>query len=420
MELDLYSIETETNRGIYSNFSKEYELRTRNAYENYLKDFIDLFIKSLRGRVVYDLGCGPGRDLTYFKSYNLDCVGVDVSDGMIEICRNKGLNVKKMDFLSMQYDKASVDGFWAYTSHTVIPKVSFVKLLAKYKQALKPDTGILALGMIEGDYEGWKSDDKYNGAKRYVTRYRAVEIERILGKFFGSVHVYKVEVSGKTYLHCLCKNTNVATEIDTVNAAIDLFNKFSDQYKVNTSTGIELLRSDREIFIGLFRDFLQTPRIIDIGCGPGRDLFELHKLGGDTVGIDISEANITNCKKMNMNALVGDIYNLENYFTPNEFDGAWCNCSVTNWVIKEKLPMILRKIQSIVRPNGYIFIGSVIGNFSGWEIDDKYDSMKRYNNHWDKDALLEVLNPLGTKVYERTLSNTGKKNYYNVVYRNEK
>lgn len=420
MVLDLYERIVTINKQIYSDFSYEYEQRTKNAYENYLKAFIDEFIESLPGGNIYDLGCGPGRDLLYFQNKGLKPIGVDISDKMIEICDKKGLRVINNDFLGMDYEPSSVDGFWAYTSHTVIPKKTFKKLLEKYRCALKKDSGILALGMIEGEFEGFKSDDKYNGANRYVARYSKCELESLLRNFFGSVQIHRVDVKGKVYLHCLCRNTTIAKEIDTINAAKELFDRFSNQYKISTLSGVKLLDTDRKYFIDLLHEISPIPHIIDVGCGPGRDLVELSKLGAKTVGLDISQANIDNCRSQNMDAIVGDIYELDKYFSLNSFDAAWCNCSVTNWVLRDRLPDVIEKVKKIVIPNGYIFFGSIMGNFSGWEINEKYASLRRYNNHWSKKELLNILSSVGTKVYERILKNTGKKDYINVVYRNEK
>ena len=114
------------------------------------------------------------------------------------------------------------------------------------------------------------------------------------------------------------------------------------------------------------------------------------------------------------------MYFLQNYFEPNSFDAVWCNCSVTNWILKDELPSVLNAIKSIVKASGIIFIGSVLGNFSGWEIDQKYDRMKRYNNHWREEELRAQLSMLGELLYENKLTNTGKKDYLNLVYANEK
>lgn len=420
MESNLYKDVVDVNKHIYSEYSSEYFERTKHGHINYLKDFIDKFINSLSGRIVFDLGCGPGRDLEYFVSKGLIAKGVDCSPGMIKICNHRGLEVIENDFAGMEYDDNSVDGLWAYTSHTVIPKTVFIELIKKYKKALKDNTGVLALGMIEGDFEGWKSDSKYDGKKRYVSRYSADELEKILGQHFGTVSVERVCVGEKVYLHCICKNTTVARKEDTVTAAKSLFNKFSDHYLANTQTGIELLNSDRVEFVKLLTEKNVRPVVLDIGCGPGRDLTQLINLGVDASGIDISEANVNNCIKQGAKAIVGDIYKLSEYFSDNQFDGVWCNCSVTNWIIEEELPRVFEMINTIVKPGGYIFVGSVLGNLHGWEINEKYESMRRYNNHWDEPQLRKYLSILGEIVFERKLCNTGKKDYLNVVIKNER
>lgn len=420
MESNLYNKVLEVNKNIYSVYANEYLERTKNGHKNYLGEFINKFVTCLQGTVVYDLGCGPGRDLLYFADRGLKAIGIDCSQGMIELCQEQNLVVQKNDFLSMQYEDKTVDGFWAYTSHTVIPKDIFEQLIRKYKSALKSDVGVLALGMIEGDFEGWKQDSKYDGTKRYVSRYSAHELEGILRKYFGSVSVERVKVDDKVYLHCLCKNTLVASAEDTVNAAKNIFNKFSDQYLENTQTGIKLLEKDRAFFADIIKKDSGSSNVLDIGCGPGRDLLQLRNKGVTVLGIDISEANVENCLKHGVDAIQGDIYKLEVYFEENEFDGVWCNCSVTNWIVKEKLGDVLRMIKRIVKKDGCIFVGSVLGNFTGWEIDEKYDHLERYNNHWNETELREYLDILGEVIYERKLVNTGKKDYLNMVYKNEK
>ena len=40
---------------------------------------------------------------------------------------------------------------------------------------------------------------------------------------------------------------------------------------------------------------------------------------------------------------------MSEYFSENQFDGVWCNCSVTNWIIEEELPRIFEMIKAIVK-----------------------------------------------------------------------
>jgi SAM-dependent methyltransferase len=421
MVLPSYDLVLRINQEIYSKYAEEYTARTKDGHQNYLQDFIDEFISSLSGKVVIDLGCGPGRDLAYFKKCGLLSNGIDCSEKMVEMCLNRGLPAIKTDFLNFSMEDHSVDGLWAYTSHTIIPKDIFKNLMEKYKRILKKDTGILALGMIEGQFEGWKKDHKYEGNKRFVSRYSTAELESVLNKYFGSVWSYRVPVGNKVYLHYLCKNTKPARRQEIANAAKSLFNRFSDTYRDRTKTGIYLLKTDREYFVNAISNYhTSSYRIIDIGCGPGRDAKIISGYGLDVVGLDLSKANIKNCNRMGLNGIVGDFYDIDKLFEQNTFNGAWCNCSITNWLIKADLHIIIDKIKHITKAGGIIFTGSVLGSFRGWEVDHKYNGMKRYNNHWLEYELKSYLKSFGELLYERKLLNTGNKDYINLIYRNEK
>ena len=74
----------------------------------------------------------------------------------------------------------------------------------------------------------------------------------------------------------------------------------------------------------------ENPYVLDIGCGPGRDLAELSKLGINALGIDISKSNIENCIRHGTKAVVGDIYMLDEYFDGGVFDDEMLN----NWISK--------------------------------------------------------------------------------------
>ncbi len=420
MESNSYDEILNNNNSIYTEYAEEYFERTKNGHKNYLSNFINKFVTQIKGNILYDLGCGPGRDLAFFSSKGFKAVGVDSSIGMINLCKKQGLEVIHNDFIGINFEPNSVDAFWAYTSHTIINKEIFYKLLEKYSKALKPNTGILGLGMIEGTFEGWKQDNKYEGKKRFVARYTYEELRQILLKFFGTVEIEQLIVDNKTYLHCLCKNTPIATVSSTSEAAKELFNNHCETYYKSTQSGISLLEEDRDTFSKLLLKEFKKASILDIGCGPGRDI-EIFSKNPKLFpqGIDISRANVDICVQRGLKAQEGDIYNINKYFQPNSFHGIWCNCSVTNWIIKEKLPQILQDIKKLLVKNGYIFIGSVLGEFTGWEIDNKYGGLPRYNNHWREEELRNILASLGVCVFERKLMNTGKKNYIDFIFKNE-
>ena len=56
-----------------------------------------------------DCGCGNGKNMIYAKTLGYNCEGFDISDNLLYICHNKGLNVFYQDVLNLKleqkYDK---------------------------------------------------------------------------------------------------------------------------------------------------------------------------------------------------------------------------------------------------------------------------------------------------------------------------
>ena len=79
-----------SNPAIYvEKFSKNFKLYANKDAEK--------FASALSGKKILDVGCGPGIELEFFREKGLDALGIDLSDSMLKICQEKGLNVRKMD-----------------------------------------------------------------------------------------------------------------------------------------------------------------------------------------------------------------------------------------------------------------------------------------------------------------------------------
>lgn len=206
--VDQYQEIVETHSKIFTEYSTEYQQRTAQGHSSYLLPFIQTFVEQVQGRRILDMGCGPGRDLVFFRDHGFEGIGIDCSPGMINLCQQQQLNVICTDFLSLPFKNHSFDGIWAYTSLTLVPQEILKQILEKISQLLEPKQGVFALGMIEGAYEGWKRDDKYGGSPRFIARYSENDLRKILISYFELV---KVEIVpdpknlGRRYLHCICK-----------------------------------------------------------------------------------------------------------------------------------------------------------------------------------------------------------------------
>jgi SAM-dependent methyltransferase len=110
--------------------------------------------------------------------------------------------------------------------------------------------------------------------------------------------------------------------------------------------------------------------ILDVGCGPGRDLAYFGSLGHEAVGLDGSQAfveqaqNDTGCKVLKQNFLNMDL-------PPGAFHGIFANASLFH-VPSDNLSHVLNQLAETLKPNGVLFSSNPRGNNQeGWQ-DERY------------------------------------------------
>ena len=104
---------------------------------------------------ILDLGCGPGRDVHYFKSLGHRPVGLDGSAVFCTMARSyTGCQILCQKFLNLQLPKQAYDGIFANASLFHVPSQELPRVLEELYVALRPG-GILFLSNPRGNQEGW-------------------------------------------------------------------------------------------------------------------------------------------------------------------------------------------------------------------------------------------------------------------------
>ncbi len=128
-------------------------------------------------------------------------------------------------------------------------------------------------------------------------------------------------------------------------------------------------------------------KILDFGCGPGRDLMALKNLGHDPVGLDGSE-RFCELARQHFGGLVlhQDFLSLD---LPSEhFDGIFANASLFH-VPSQELPRVLRELWQSLVAGGALFASNPRGdNAEGWNGD-------RYGAYHDLPAWRGFMNDAG-------------------------
>lgn len=145
--------------------------------------------------------------------------------------------------------------------------------------------------------------------------------------------------------------------------------QFAEKYS------IQEMPEDYIQLLDKFAEKVGKGKVLDAGCGPGRDTEYLTEKDLDVTGIDLAEGMIEHAKD-NKKGLFKkmDIRDLE--FEDNNFEGIWCN-TVMHFFPPEQMPEILDELKRVLKDEGVFYISFKIGE--GTFMRERYGSeVKQY------------------------------------------
>ena len=141
-------------------------------------------------------------------------------------------------------------------------------------------------------------------------------------------------------------------------------------------------------------------RILDFGCGPGRDLLTLKELGHDPIGLDGAgefcemARTYAQCTVWHQDFLKLDL--------PKAFfDGVFANASFFH-IPSQELPRVLGEVRAALKPGGVLFASNPRGdNVEGW-------NGSRYGAYYDLDRWSQSMTRAGFEKVEHYYRPAGK------------
>ena len=129
-----------------------------------------------------DFGCGPGRDLAYFRSLGHEAVGLDGAERFVEMARTTGCEVLHQSFLHLALPPERFDGVFANASLFHVPSRALPRVLGELWHTLRPG-GVLFCSNPRGDDSEGFSADRYGtfhslaGWRAYLTAAGFTELD---------------------------------------------------------------------------------------------------------------------------------------------------------------------------------------------------------------------------------------------------
>ena len=109
-------------------------------------------------------------------------------------------------------------------------------------------------------------------------------------------------------------------------------------------------------------------RVLDVGCGPGRDAAWLAEMGFDAAGMDLSFEMLQEGRRRGVSVplIQADMRHLP--FRKGSLDGLWVCASLLH-VPREEVDAVLRELSRVVYP-GHIAIAVKRGQGEEWVADE--------------------------------------------------
>jgi len=177
-----------------------------------------------------------------------------------------------------------------------------------------------------------------------------------------------------------------------IKKTIETYDKIAKEY-ANKFKSIEPIKHLLKFFV----KNIEGKRILDAGCGHGRDCKYFSELGFEVYGIDLSEKLLEIAKKNAPEAkfFKMDMRKLE--FPDEFFDGIWC-CASFLHIPKKDAEKTLREFYRVLKKNGILFIAVKKGIGEKVMRKDYYKGGEKFFVFYTRDEIEELLRKVNFRI----------------------
>lgn len=180
-----------------------------------------------------------------------------------------------------------------------------------------------------------------------------------------------------------------AAPADVVGASVAAYSAHADAYA-------PVHAPKMSVQVQRFSQSLPTPsRILDAGCGPGRDLARFARHGHVPCGVDLNPV-FAAMASTHAPTVRCDLREVGDHFLKGSFDGIWAAASLVH-LSPSETAVVLGQFATLLRPGGKLFLALRSVGETGWL--DEPDG-RRWYTVWDPEEILPVVVATGFVVHQ--------------------
>jgi ubiquinone/menaquinone biosynthesis C-methylase UbiE len=179
---------------------------------------------------------------------------------------------------------------------------------------------------------------------------------------------------------------------ENIKKNIQIYNKYAEVYANYTNQ--KLLQFQLNKFISMIK---KKGKVLDAGCGPGRDCDYFKSEGFSVVGIDIAEGMLKEARRKVQNVVFKKIDMKKLEFEKESFHGIWCVAAFVD-ISRNDAARVLKEFHKILKKDGILYISTKEGKGERIIKRERYGNEPKLYIFYKQAELEELLKESGFEI----------------------
>ncbi len=169
----------------------------RESWKLDIRNSFTELLKTEEKTTVLELGAGVGTDSQFFQENGFDVLAVDLSEKMVEKCKEKGINSTVLDIYDLPSLGTKFDAIYSLNVLLHIPKAEISSILTIISDSLE-STGLFFYGVYGGeDIEKIIDDKSKMGLPRFFSFFSDEALLNLINDRFEIVSFKAIDIGSK-------------------------------------------------------------------------------------------------------------------------------------------------------------------------------------------------------------------------------